>query len=137
LPAYLSGTGVELMASSDNVLRGGLTPKHVDVAELLEVVDFRVLPAPLLEPRRVGEDELLFDPGVDDFALTVLDVHRATTWERPVPRALLCLEGSVTATSTAGELRLERGQSAFVTAAEHPLTIEGAGRLVAAAPGGD
>jgi len=134
--AYLSGTGVELMASSDNVLRGGLTPKHVDVAELLEVVDFRVLPVPLLEPRPVGEGELLFAPDVDDFALTVLAVHGPRTWERRVPRALLCLEGSVTVTSAAGTLRLERGQSAFATAAEHPLTVDGAGRLAAATPGG-
>jgi mannose-6-phosphate isomerase len=123
------------MASSDNVLRGGLTPKHVDVAELLEVVDFRVLGVPLLEPRRVGEDELLFAPDVDDFALTVLDVHRPTTWERAVPRAMLCLEGSVTVTSAAGRLPLERGQSAFATAAEHPVTVEGSGRVVAATPG--
>ncbi|NAZ83523.1 mannose-6-phosphate isomerase, class I [Kineococcus sp. R8] len=133
--AYLSGTGVELMASSDNVLRGGLTPKHVDVAELLEVVDFRVLPVPLLAPRPVGEDELVFAPDVDDFALTVLRVGRPTTWERRVPRALLGLEGEVTVTSTAGELTLVRGQSAFVTAAEHPLTIAGDGRIACAAPG--
>ena len=48
--AYLGGLGIELMAASDNVLRGGLTPKHVDVPELLEVLDFRPLPAPYLRP---------------------------------------------------------------------------------------
>ena len=48
--AYLTGVGVELMASSDNVLRGGLTPKHVDVAELLKVLDFRPIPVPYLAP---------------------------------------------------------------------------------------
>ncbi|WP_432482194.1 mannose-6-phosphate isomerase, class I [Kineococcus esterisolvens] len=137
--AYLSGTGVELMASSDNVLRGGLTPKHVDVPELLRVLDFRVLPPPLLPPRRVAEHEVVFAPGdVDDFALTVLDARpgAATRWERAVPRALLCLEGEVRVASTTGEVDLVRGRSAFATAAEHPLTVTGSGRLVAASPGG-
>ena len=136
--AYLWGTGVELMASSDNVLRGGLTPKHVDVGELLDVLDFRVLPAPLLAPRQLSPDERVFAPDdVDDFALTVLDVRpgASTTWQRAVPRTLLCLEGTVTITSATGELDLAKGASAFAGAAEHPLRISGEGRLVAATPG--
>ncbi|WP_432494166.1 mannose-6-phosphate isomerase, class I [Kineococcus auxinigenes] len=137
--AYLSGTGVELMASSDNVLRGGLTPKHVDVPELLRVLDFRVLPPPLLPPRRVSDDEVLFAPGdVDDFALSVLQVRPGarTRWERAVPRALLCLDGEVRVESATSGVVLARGRSAFATAAEHPLMITGSGRLVAAGPGG-
>jgi len=134
--AYLSGTGVELMASSDNVLRGGLTPKHVDVPELLAVLDFRELPPPLLEPRVVSADEQVFAP-IEDFALTVLTVRPGveTRWERAVPRAVLVLEGSVTLASAKGSLELGRGQTAFVTAAEHPLTLTGDGRLTAAGPG--
>ena len=53
LHAYLSGAGVELMANSDNVLRGGLTPKHVDVPELLRVLDFTAAPPPV-QPRPAG-----------------------------------------------------------------------------------
>ena len=141
--AYLQGTGVELMASSDNVLRGGLTPKHVDVPELLRVLDFRVLPPPLLHPRTVSDDELVFAPDdVDDFALTVLVVADAveTTWARPVPRSVLCLEGTVTlrsqAPGAAGEVVLTRGSSVFVTAAEHPVSLTGSGRVAGASPGG-
>ena len=52
LHAYLSGAGVEMMANSDNVLRGGLTPKHVDVPELLRVLDFDAEPPPVLTGRR-------------------------------------------------------------------------------------
>jgi mannose-6-phosphate isomerase len=136
--AYLEGTGVELMASSDNVLRGGLTPKHVDVAELLDVLDFRVLPPPLLAPREVSADERVFAPDdVDDFALSVLTVRPGveTRWERAVPRAVLALEGAVRLSSSAGSADLQQGQSVFVTAAEHPLTISGAGRIAAARPG--
>ena len=137
--AYLEGTGVELMASSDNVLRGGLTPKHVDVAELLDVLDFRVLPPPLLAPRVLSERQRVFAPGdVDDFALTELTVvpGEETRWERAVPRAVLALEGSVRLVSATGAQDLARGEAVFVTAAEHPLTVSGAGRLVAAGPGG-
>ncbi|WP_432495559.1 mannose-6-phosphate isomerase, class I [Kineococcus gypseus] len=137
--AYLSGTGVELMASSDNVLRGGLTPKHVDVPELLRVLDFRVLPPPLLPPRRVSGDEVVFAPGdVDDFALSVLRVRAgaSTTWRRAVPRSLLCLEGEVRVESATSHVVLPRGGSAFATAGEHPLRVSGEGLLAAAAPGG-
>ncbi|WP_432509760.1 mannose-6-phosphate isomerase, class I [Kineococcus sp. SYSU DK001] len=132
--AYLEGTGVELMASSDNVLRGGLTPKHVDVAELLDVLDFRELPPPLLEPRVVSADEQVFSP-LPDFALTVLTVGAGTTWERTVPRTVLVLEGRVRLASAAGSLELGQGETAFVTAAEHPVTVSGSGRLAAASPG--
>ena len=134
--AYLEGTGVELMASSDNVLRGGLTPKHVDVPELLAVLDFRELPPPLLAPRVLSQDEVVFAPDVDDFALTVLTVRSETRWERPVPREVLCLEGTVVLSSSAGSVELTRGQAVFVTAAEHPLTVSGSGRIAAAGPGG-
>ncbi|MGI4895014.1 MAG: mannose-6-phosphate isomerase, class I [Janthinobacterium lividum] len=136
--AYLTGTGIELMASSDNVLRGGLTPKHVDVPELLRVVDFRVLPPPLLSARVVSADEVVFAPGdVDDFALAVLRVHpgAGTTWERAVPRTLLCLQGKLEIASASATLELRRGESAFVGADEHPVRISGEGRLVAASPG--
>ena len=66
LHAYLQGTGIEIMANSDNVLRGGLTPKHVDVAELLRVLDFTPLADPVV---RAGADGA-FPPVADEFALT-------------------------------------------------------------------
>src|SRR5690606_8151668 len=69
LHAYVEGLGVEIMAASDNVLRGGLTPKHIDVPGLLEVLDPTPGPAPLLEPREVASGVDLFAPGVPDFAL--------------------------------------------------------------------
>jgi mannose-6-phosphate isomerase len=54
LHAYQSGLGVELMAASDNVLRGGLTPKHVDVPELLRIVDVDPGPHRSSSPRRTA-----------------------------------------------------------------------------------
>src|SRR5690606_26333795 len=69
--AYQEGLGIELMGPSDNVLRGGLTPKHVDVAELVSVLDFRALPAPLLVPT-VSDGVADFAPEGSGFRMQVL-----------------------------------------------------------------
>jgi mannose-6-phosphate isomerase len=70
--AYQEGLGIELMGASDNVLRGGLTPKHVDVAELLTVLDFRALPAPRITPT-VSEGLTDFAPEGSGFRLRILE----------------------------------------------------------------
>ena len=67
--AYLAGLGIELMAASDNVLRGGLTPKHIDVTELLDVLDFTPIAPPRLEPETVAPGVVAFRPDVPDFVL--------------------------------------------------------------------
>ena len=76
--AYLRGFGVEILASSDNVLRCGLTPKHVDVAELLQVADFR----PLLQPRSpvsvISDSVTSYPVPVADFLLMRVEPARAT-----------------------------------------------------------
>ena len=69
LHAYLSGAGVEVMASSDNVLRGGLTGKHVDLAALIEVLDFTDGRVPVLHPV-LGPGGLRYPVPVEDFDLT-------------------------------------------------------------------
>jgi mannose-6-phosphate isomerase len=61
LHAYQSGLGVELMAASDNVMRGGLTPKHVDVPELLHVLDATPAPAPVIRPRPLADGVDVYD----------------------------------------------------------------------------
>ncbi|MGO4691602.1 mannose-6-phosphate isomerase, class I [Glaciibacter sp. 2TAF33] len=72
--AYLSGLGVELMAASDNVLRGGLTPKHIDVDELLEVLNFEPVPVPYLEPVPESSPGVaVYRPDVPDFELVHLE----------------------------------------------------------------
>ena len=116
LHAYLSGAGVEVMASSDNVLRGGLTGKHVDLAALIEVLDFTDGRVPVIHPV-LGPGGLRYRVPVEDFDLTriQLDTQPGTLTTRG-PQVLLCTEGAAELVSAEGELTLGKGQSAFVPA---------------------
>ncbi|MFI7606622.1 mannose-6-phosphate isomerase, class I [Micromonospora sp. NPDC049366] len=130
LHAYLRGTGVEIMAASDNVLRGGLTPKRVDVDELLRVLRFEVLDEPVWSAQRLGPGVDRWQVPVDDFVL-----HRVTvgaelpTAELSVdgPRVALCVTGSVSVDDGTGPLSLAAGQAAIGRADAGPLRIGGSG----------
>ncbi|MGD8168153.1 mannose-6-phosphate isomerase, class I [Herbiconiux sp. P16] len=136
--AYLRGLGVELMAASDNVLRGGLTPKHVDVPELLEVLDFDSLPVPFLAPTSPVPGLQLFQPDVNDFVLARIEVGDSVSTVAYPPRGAaiaICIEGSVTLSGGTGSITLSRGDSVFVTPQEGELTATGSGTVFVAAPG--
>jgi mannose-6-phosphate isomerase len=124
LHAYLCGAGIEVMASSDNVLRGGLTTKHVDLAALIEVLDFADGKVPVLHPV-LGPGGLRYQVPVEDFELTRCqlgtDPGVLTT---AGPQLVLCAEGTAVLGSADGELTLDQGQSAFV-AAGAPLSARG------------
>ncbi|MFW3171925.1 mannose-6-phosphate isomerase, class I [Geodermatophilus sp. CPCC 206100] len=124
LHAYLSGAGVEVMASSDNVLRGGLTGKHVDLAALIEVLDFSDGRVPVLHPV-LGPGGLRYPVPIEDFDLTrvALDAQSGSLTTAG-PQLLLCTEGRAVLGAADGELVLEKGQSAFVPAGE-PVTARG------------
>jgi mannose-6-phosphate isomerase len=135
--AYLSGLGVEIMACSDNVLRAGLTDKHVDTAALLECASFG--PRPPVLPRRVvqGTDSLVttYRSPVDEFALTTADVHPAgpVALSAEGPRIVLVLEGSVRLlTAHGGTVELGRGASCLVPHAAGAVTADGDAHLVCA-----
>lgn len=115
--AYLSGLGVEIMANSDNVLRCGLTPKHVDVPELLRVVRFEAADPGVLRPEASPDGEEVYETPIDEFRLSryVLPEGAAThDLTRPTPQILLCTAGSV----RVGADELSPGQSVFVPAGE-------------------
>lgn len=127
--AYLDGLGIELMAASDNVLRGGLTPKHIDVSELLEVLDFTPMPAPRLEPERPMPGVEVFRPEVRDFVL-----YRVRAAASDGPR--IALTGPAIVLAEGGEVWLEgadgvgslaRGDAVYVTPDEAELTVTGPG----------
>jgi len=124
LHAYLSGAGVEVMASSDNVLRGGLTVKHVDLAALIEVLDFTDRKVPVLHPV-LGPGGLRYPVPVEDFDLTRCQLDTgAGTLTTAGPQVLFCTEGRAVLASSDGELVLEKGASAFVPAGV-PLSATG------------
>ncbi|MDQ1083278.1 MULTISPECIES: mannose-6-phosphate isomerase, class I [Microbacterium] len=136
LHAYVAGLGVEIMAASDNVLRGGLTPKHIDVAELLALVDFRPAEPPYLRATPAGEGAEVFAPGIADFALGRLGAGEAANLELNGISIALGVAGSATVTGASGAaVTLAPGQAALITPEESPLTSDGAGEVFVAMPG--
>jgi mannose-6-phosphate isomerase len=124
LHAYLSGSGVEVMAASDNVLRGGLTAKHVDLAALIEVLDFTDGRVPVLRPV-LGPGGLRYPVPVEDFDLTRCQLDaRSGSLRTAGPQLLLCTEGTAVLTSDDAEVTLEKGRSVFVPAGA-PVTASG------------
>ncbi len=116
---YLRGTGVEVLANSDNVVRAGLTSKHVDVPELLKLVDPAVT-VPVLSPRRLAAAVTGFDTPAPQFRLYLIDLlAEPVTLPGAGPRILLCTEGAVMLRNQAGDtIKLGRGESCFLSAAD-------------------
>lgn len=117
--AYLRGTGVEIMANSDNVLRCGLTSKHIDVPELLKITDFAVLP----EPRWPAHHEVFAVP-VPDFRLRELHLTGEAELDGDRPRIVLCVEGEL----AVGGVALTPGRAAFLPAGAGPRAVRGTGQ---------
>src|ERR1700748_3632085 len=95
LQAYLHGTGIELLANSDNVVRSGLTGKHIDVPELLGLLDPAVA-VPVLSPRLLADGLATFDTPAPEFRLYLLDVAASLALPGTGPAILLCLDGTCT-----------------------------------------
>lgn len=136
LHAYLAGLGVEIMAASDNVLRGGLTPKHIDVPELLSVLDTTTEPVPVIRPAADGAITSYPVP-VQDFAL-----RRVTVAGEPI---VIEVTGPAMVLSTAGDIAVSGadavqhpvaiGAVVFASADERSLEISGTGEAFIATPG--
>ncbi|MCW0216379.1 MAG: mannose-6-phosphate isomerase, class I [Pseudonocardia sp.] len=126
LHAYLAGAGIEIMANSDNVLRGGLTPKHVDVPELLRVLDFTAAPPPVID----GHPEngwCSYDTPAAEFRLrrwAATAQAAKVTVPAGGPRILLCTDGSVSVRGGGQAVELGRGQSLFLGAADAAARME-------------
>ncbi|MGM9474030.1 mannose-6-phosphate isomerase, class I [Pseudarthrobacter sp. YS3] len=124
--AYLHGMGVEVMASSDNVLRGGLTPKFIDVPELLRTVEFKPVSVPMLTPEISGLGQELYQPPFREFQLQRIELAPGGA---PVPLAqagaavVIVVQGSIYLDSPKGDLQLARGGSAFLPASEAPVNV--------------
>lgn len=124
LHAYLEGVGIEIMASSDNVLRGGLTPKYVNVDELCSVLTFQS-----------GDVDVLSDYATPTREFRLHQLTGAARCEVRGPEIVLCTQGTVTVSAPSGELSLPRGASAFVSAADVEYQVSGDGTLFRATTG--
>ncbi len=123
--AYIDGLGVELLANSDNVLRAGLTPKHVDVPELLKIAKFEPGDPNLLRPE--GDGEEVYETPIDEFRLSrflLAPGGASRVLPHDTPQILLCTAGS----PQAGELALTPGESVFVPAGEK-VELSGSGTI--------
>lgn len=135
LHAYLSGLGVEIMAASDNVLRGGLTPKRIDVPELLAIVDTATEEVPVLRPASEGPVTEYAVP-VPDFALRRVVLDGAPV-ELPVagPTMVLATAGDVRVRAGDDDASIRVGAVAFVSADEPAMILSGSGEAFIASPG--
>ncbi|MDT3318084.1 mannose-6-phosphate isomerase, class I [Microbacterium sp. KSW4-11] len=130
--AYLRGVGVELMGPSDNVLRGGLTTKHVDQTELQKILDFSDGAPPILIPRHLTEHVRTYRPPVsptgEHEGFQLYDIIGSVTLPTTSPSIGLVTSGAFSLTVSNRHMHLERGQAAVVTDSTD-IHIEGSGRL--------
>jgi mannose-6-phosphate isomerase len=135
LHAYLRGLGVEVMAASDNVLRGGLTPKRVDVAELLRVLRFEVFDRPVMVPEQVAPGLVTWAAPSREFRLvraTVADGGPSRTVMLPHdgPREVLCVRGRVRLVAAGSDaVDIAAGEAVFVPATTASLQVTGDGEV--------
>ncbi|MET5962071.1 mannose-6-phosphate isomerase [Citrobacter amalonaticus] len=129
--AYLQGVALEVMANSDNVLRAGLTPKYIDIPELVANVKFEAKPANQLLTTPVKHSaELDFPIPVDDFAFSLHDLSaQETAIDQQSAAILFCVEGEAILRKGEQRLVLKPGESAFISAEESPVSVSGVGRV--------
>ena len=136
--AYLGGLAAEIMANSDNVLRGGLTSKYIDIPELISVLNFDSHPIDILDAKP-GADGFSFYPvRCDDFMISRARPQGriAVTARPPVPEILLCTEGEIEVRVPPGGqsrpeqvVAIKKGESLFIPASETGYQLSGKGEL--------
>jgi len=130
LHAYLGGVGIELMANSDNVLRGGLTPKHVDVKELLNILNFGECEINILNMERINPCEHRYESHAEEFALSVITVKTDMNYYSPDKRCveiLLCTDGNAVIKDLANNnsVLIKKGMSILISAIVKNYSIKG------------
>ena len=138
LHAYLDGVGIEIMANSDNVLRGGLTPKHVDVPELLKVLNFEEREVDILIPEESSNYESIYSSSAEEFILSVISVKEGIIYNSPLDRSveiLLCTDGNATVFDSGknDKIDIAGGRSVIIPAIVEKYSIEGKATLYKAA----
>jgi mannose-6-phosphate isomerase len=146
LHAYVRGMGVELMANSDNVLRGGLTSRHVDLKELFRVLVFSPFKPRVLRPGVEAEDNsetgnqsicFKYPAPCGDFSLSLMAGGENVFFETG-PSIILVVQGELLIKDKGGneKLKIKQGESAFIPAGQGELRLLGSYTLYAAGVGG-
>ena len=138
LHSYLEGAGIELMANSDNVLRGGLTPKNVDLPELLEILDLSKNEMPLLIPEMGMNGEQLYPCPAEEFILSAISLDEGAVFTGPKEHSveiMICTEGEarIMNLDRREDLSLNKGTSIIIPASTGAYEIEGKCTLYRAA----
>jgi mannose-6-phosphate isomerase len=138
LHAYLEGVGIELMANSDNVLRGGLTPKHIDVPELLKALKFNPRPVTILEAVEKDRNERVYAGAANEFVLSVISVSHGRPYRKSDLNSveiMLCTKGAahLQAYSSKDKKNIEKGDSVIIPAAVKSYRVTGHAILYKAA----
>ncbi len=125
--AYIKGAGVEIMANSDNVIRGGLTPKHIDKAKLFAITSFQPHFPQIIQPEPAVNELVLYSTPAEEFALAHLTLKGDYLYQpQNRPAILLCLAGQGIANE---ELEFSQGTAIFVPACESQLILRGSASL--------
>lgn len=138
LHAYLEGVGIELMANSDNVLRGGLTPKHIDVQELLNILNFSEVKLDILRPKKVAPGEAVYRIETAEFVLSIIETRKGAPFKSARKRSvemMICTQGEARVTDLGGgdTTGLTKGTSIIVPSAVNQYRIEGEATIYKAA----
>lgn len=130
LHAYLDGVGIELMANSDNVLRGGLTPKHIDVPELLRILQFNEFNVEILTPKNRRPGEFVYASPVEEFVLSTIELKPNAAYKSSNTRSaeiLLCTDGAADFIDPGRQnvISIKKGMAVIVPAAVPVYEIKG------------
>ncbi|MFW6082231.1 MAG: mannose-6-phosphate isomerase, class I, partial [Desulfosalsimonas sp.] len=134
LHSYLCGVGMEIMANSDNVVRGGLTKKNIDTEQLLRVVEFSPGPPIRIKPCPAGDFEKIYPAAAKEFALSEIRIKNSETWQGPDRHSaeiLFCINGNARVSSQAenSSLKIKKGQAVLVPAAAGKYKASGSAVL--------
>jgi len=134
LHSYLNGTGIELMANSDNVLRGGLTPKHVDVQELLNTLTFMEKNVQILEPIPKRKHEMIYECNADEFILSVIKCSDGSEYissDKRSAEIIICVDGNASVFEQDGKesLPIKKGDSVIILSSAHIYKVKGRATL--------
>jgi mannose-6-phosphate isomerase len=128
--AYLSGLGIEVMAASDNVLRSGLTSKHVDVAEVLKLADFSELQEPKVRPKKLAEGLVEYPVKAAEFRVYRAEVsgkNLLADLDLPASAMVVCTSGEVAVSTSLDEREvLTKAEVVFASGAKK-LSLSGSG----------